>query len=52
MGTDTATLAVIQIGDEVALHLMDAAIRAKYLAKTALDTLVVIDNRYKRPPGP
>jgi hypothetical protein len=51
MGTNTATLAVVQIGDEEAFHLMNTALGTVNLTKAALNALFMVNYRDECPPG-
>jgi hypothetical protein len=51
MGAHAAALAVIQVGDEKLLLLVNAALRAVDLADATLDTFLVIEHGHESPPG-
>jgi len=48
---NAAALAVIQVGHELTLHLVDAAFGAVDLAEAAFDAFFMINNGNERPPG-
>jgi hypothetical protein len=51
MGAHAAALAVIQVGYEHPFLLVNASLRTIDLAEAAFDAFLMIDHRYKGPPG-
>jgi hypothetical protein len=51
MGAYAAALAVIQVGNEHSFLLVNASLRAIDLAEAAFYAFLMIDDRYKGPPG-
>jgi hypothetical protein len=51
MGAYAAALAVIQVGYEQPFHLVNASLWTINLAEAAFNAFIMIDHRYKGPPG-
>jgi hypothetical protein len=51
MGAHAAALAVIQVGDEQPFLLVNASLWTINLAEATFNAFLMIDHRYKGPPG-